>query len=723
MNKKELEKLRTLNATKTMINAMSEPGREKDWHGMHKYRYSVTARCQNLNGLLKISICTREDIEAGINTPKWDVYINYEGEEYITRERQSDGSYKWREACIDNLDRHYFYGRRDYDHYMYINPEGSKSIQALLETKGKGFEGVREWQHRCKKRREDEKIRKRTDSWNEEMKPIKEPPKGFESWWQHNAFDGDNYIYYESASAMEGYCTSCLDKVALKSRPKHNKKTRCPVCGRSVTLVSRAKKTNPIWTSYREVSCIQSYKDGLVQRDFDVRRVDKKNSVKVNESKFFIEETRRSLILKENCKVFLYGDYKRRGKVWFKSEHQVIERHRECMYPRNLKRLFKNRHTAYPIAVEHGYVAGGMRYFLIAEKEWPVIEKAYKAGLYALASDMVYSKWRLRDVLGDQANGELAKMLGIDKARMQRLKQMDGDMKHLEWLRYEKKIDTVLRDSDIKLLSKAEISPEELRRSKVSKRLSVEKICNYLDKQEQLRRGAGRTQSLERIWGDWNDYVDMMQKMKMDCSMELLLKPKDLAIAHNELVAKISMKKSKKEIDATKKKYKTAQALLESGELKKYEYTSGKYCIVAPSGIEDIYEEGMVLKHCIHTCGIYFQRINIRETYLLFLRKAEAPDKPWYTIEIEPGGNIRQKKSVLNEAYKDLEDAMSFLKEWQQWVMKNLSEEDKKLAEKSDKARKEGYKKLREEKKLIWHGRLQGTLLADALEDDFMGAV
>ena len=37
--------------------------------------------------------------------------------------------------------------------------------------------------------------------------------------------------------------------------------------------------------------------------------------------------------------------------------------------------------------------------------------------------------------------------------------------------------------------------------------------------------------------------------------------------------------------------------------------------------------------------------------------------------------NIRQKKSVLNEAYKDLDDAMPFLQEWQQWVKKNLSEE------------------------------------------------
>lgn len=56
-------------------------------------------------------------------------------------------------------------------------------------------------------------------------------------------------------------------------------------------------------------------------------------------------------------------------------------------------------------------------------------------------------------------------------------------------------------------------------------------------------------------------------------------------------------------------------------------------------------------------------------------------------------------------------------------MKKNLSEEDKKLAAKSDKARREGYKKLREEKKIILHGSLQGALLADALESDFMEVI
>ena len=93
----------------------------------------------------------------------------------------------------------------------------------------------------------------------------------------------------------------------------------------------------------------------------------------------------------------------------------------------------------------------------------------------------------------------------------------------------------------------------------------------------------------------------------MDCTVELLLKPKDLTVAHNELVARISLKNSAKEIKEKEEKFQNAKSLVESGELIKYEYSEGGYCIVAPKSIKDIYEEGIVLKHCIHTCDIYFR--------------------------------------------------------------------------------------------------------------------
>ena len=111
-------------------------------------------------------------------TPKWDIYINYEGDEYITRERQKDGSYKWREAYGYNLEAYSWY-KHAWDEYVYISSEGSRQIQKLLGTKEKGFVGICKWQEGCKKRNEDKKIKKLTDQWDKDMEPIKDPPKGF----------------------------------------------------------------------------------------------------------------------------------------------------------------------------------------------------------------------------------------------------------------------------------------------------------------------------------------------------------------------------------------------------------------------------------------------------------------------------------------------------------------------------------------------------------------
>ena len=138
--------------------------------------------------------------------PKWDIFINYEGESYTTRERQEDGTYKWRKAMIDNLEEGYWYNRK-YDTYMYFNAGGIYTIKKLLKTKHAGSAGIMEWQQSCKRRREDKRINEQIDKRDEVMKPIGEPPKGFRDWYQHNGFDGSNFIYYKGAGAKTGYCT------------------------------------------------------------------------------------------------------------------------------------------------------------------------------------------------------------------------------------------------------------------------------------------------------------------------------------------------------------------------------------------------------------------------------------------------------------------------------------------------------------------------------------
>ena len=130
----------------------------------------------------------------------------------------------------------------------------------------------------------------------------------------------------------------------------------------------------------------------------------------------------------------------------------------------------------------------------------------------------------------------------------------------------------------------------------------------------------------------------------------------------------------------------------------------------------------MTLQHCIHTCDYYFERINIKESYLLFLRRTGEESAPYYTLEVEPSGNIRQKRTTGDNQNKDFNQAIPFLKKWQKEIKARLTDEDKELGKKSNELRKKELAQLRKDNKTVWNGPLRGKLLAEVLEADFMDA-
>lgn len=105
-------------------------------------------------------------------------------------------------------------------------------------------------------------------------------------------------------------------------------------------------------------------------------------------------------------------------------------------------------------------------------------------------------------------------------------------------------------------------------------------------------------------------------------------------------------------------------------------------------------------------------------------KRSRGIEAPWYTLEIEPGGTIRQKRTVGNtQRDSDIEAFTPFLREWQKNVLRKLNREDKALAQASKEARLEEYGQLRARKEPIRNGLLRGQLLADVLEADLMEAM
>lgn len=118
------------------------------------------------------------------------------------------------------------------------------------------------------------------------------------------------------------------------------------------------------------------------------------------------------------------------------------------------------------------------------------------------------------------------------------------------------------------------------------------------------------------------------------------------------------------------------------------------------------------MHHCAGSSERYFNRIEAEETYICFLRRKEAPGIPFYTIEVEPGGTIRQHRSYLDEE-PGIEQIRTFLKEWQKVIRKRLTERDKALAKMSKEKREANIRELQEK---------NNTRVLQGLAEDFMDA-
>lgn len=99
---------------------------------------------------------------------------------------------------------------------------------------------------------------------------------------------------------------------------------------------------------------------------------------------------------------------------------------------------------------------------------------------------------------------------------------------------------------------------------------------------------------------------------------------------------------------------------------------------------------------------------------------ASKPEDSYYTLEIEPDGTVRQKRTMYDRQSEDIKDAEKFLREWQEVISKRITAKERGLAEKSRILRNQEFIQMRENQVIIHTGDLRGQLLVDVLMKDLM---
>ena len=602
------------------------------------------------------------------------------------------------------------------EHITWINPEGKSSIKNLLKVADGGAIGIEEYQRRSRKNRRDARYDKNIEKWAKECEVPELTPQQ-KRWIEHEATTENVFFYqYHRAGVEEGYCTYCEKVVPIAEKCKNNLKTKCPVCHKPVTLKSIGNRKRWGSKEYR-ATIIQEHNEKIVIRIFNVW---KSSEFPFMDMYYSMREITRFVFDGKQLKRYENNLYKNYKVCW---NPYVIGYYGSPYYVRNGMVYRKNLRSLANGPLKYSGLLTMIRKNKLKEtsvQEWlycelgnPVLEQLVKMEMYSLAKELADCRYD-HTLLNESATGA-AGALKLDKARLKRLRGFGRKVGicHVRWLQLEKKEDTQWPDELINFYANNNLEPTDFKFLKV--KMGYREIRNYLEKQSAIAKDT-----IRQTVGTWRDYMQMAERLGLQIKVEQIYKPSNLVQKHTEMVELSKNGDMKRQAKALEEKWPKVNETLEG--LKKYQYTDETYLVVTPQNVYDIVREGTLLSHCIHTVEYYWDRISRRETYIFFLRKAAAPTTPWYTLEVEPDGSIRQKRTTGDNQNADLKNAEEFLRNWQKELKQVLTEEDRRLAEKSKELRKQGYKKLREKNERIRRGKLAGQLLADVLEADYMEA-
>lgn len=307
----------------------------------------------------------------------------------------------------------------------------------------------------------------------------------------------------------------------------------------------------------------------------------------------------------------------------------ISERGTDLRYANlNMERLgWKEPDNSYALI---GYMANFLKY--------PSIEILEKAGFENLVGERAnggkcrYINWKAKD---------LRKILRLNKKEIRQLRESKGSIWELERYWEIRKMGIRIEFDELSLLAFYSIE-EDL--PLISKYAKIERSIKYLKGQRPLTTR------------DYADYLEECVTLGYDMDNKKILRPQDLRKAHEETSMKIEVEKDEKRAE-----------MFAAGMRSIYdkpEYRAGNLLIRAAVSPEELHRESLALHHCVRT---YVDRVCRRTCAILFIRRSDAPDVPYFTLELSPDKSIVQCRGDHNCAYP--EEVAEFIELWKADVL------------------------------------------------------
>lgn len=554
-------------------------------------------------------------------------------------------------------------------------------------------------------------------------------PKDLKEWINQREISGEDYAtktekqkIFACSKCGEKFSESKLKRVDGESKVRHNDMVICPACKEQIKLIKR-KKAIDILTHFALVQPIDE--EISVVRHFDAVIYCGGGKKQIG-----LDETVRIVLNKKSmvpCNLY-YNQY-RCGRNWCsdrpeddyifdnKSNRANRKEYAGYLYDGGVVEAFEG--TAYKKwgrlfsqMAAAGVKADYNRLMCSKEgqKHVDVMELLFKNRFYKLLLEESedISIWAgthcgILKLTGSSIE-EVFKI--SDRQKINRIRDNNGGAEMVRWMRWSELRNKKIPDKVLKWFMANNIQSSDI--GWLSTRMSMEQIMNYIERQ---RRESYKGRTVKQIINQYEDYMNMCQKLKKDTTDEMVYRPRELRRRHDEAVAEIRLREAEIKADEYSRRFPGAEDVLQ--EIKpRYDYENEEYMIYVPMRLVEIVAEGRALHHCAGSSDRYFDRIMQRETYICLLRKKTEPDRPYYTIEVEPGGTIRQHRGYLDEE-PEIELVKPFLREWQKVIKKRLTENDRKYAAISAIKREENIAELKAK---------NNTRVLEGLMEDFMEA-
>lgn len=474
-------------------------------------------------------------------------------------------------------------------------------------------------EEKIRQQRWERKEEKRKDRIKARLARRKLLPGDWERWLKTNVYKKERYLFYDGKKRKSGICAYCGEKAALDGTQKYNGYGKCPACGSRIQYKTIKKTIQK--TDRKQAVYIQKIDGGFAVRYFNTVKTSSPSGEKYRSYEVAMETYRGGKHWDDYCYrsgvsgEMYWDDRKRLEMGSWKPEGYL--------YTKNVKSAVRDTVLRYaPLAewMKHEKKEIPVGYFIRKYPTSRFLEFFVKVGLYRLTRDYV-------DYCGEWGGQTPSEILKINKQRINRLIRMDGGLAALEWLRYEERGGLKIPDDTILWLQENGLPPN--RCQSVLKDIgSVVRMARYMARQDVPPA------EFMSIWGD---YLRMAADEGMDTADDIVRFPKNLRARHDQLVRLGEQRKDEKRLEQyADLDQRIAERLPEAG---RYYWESEDYVIVPAAKCKELMTEGRTLHHCVGMNDRYMNKMAAGESWILFLRKREALDTPYYTIEIDMGND------------------------------------------------------------------------------------